>query len=186
MSKKLLELAKENLCSQLLTEFENFCTFIKSENMTISQGYKCFTIKFKGISVGKIRISNNSVELEIEFEYSDTSDIYVEAQSEELVDIFMKSLEHKCINCEEHCCSKKALAMTINVAGNCYKNVCINAFGGTTAFAFSSIGDNMQNMMWITPWLRPHSLRHVNDRPVSVDTVKSVMLIKKLYIMDVT
>ena len=180
MSKKLLESAKEKLSGQLLTDFENFYAFLKSENMTFTQGYKCYRIKYKGADVGSVSISENSVGCGVSLEYKGGSDKYVEEQSEELVGLFMKSLEHKCINCREGRtgCSKQS-GMTINVTGNSYNNLCVQAFGGFMSFTFSSIDGDMNTMMRTTPKSSPAI---DNDSPVSLDTVKSLILIKKAYI----
>ncbi|MCL2546466.1 MAG: hypothetical protein FWE06_04640 [Oscillospiraceae bacterium] len=185
MSKKLLEIAKEKLSGQLLADFEDFYAFLKSEDMTISQGYKCYKFKYKGIDVGKVRINENSIGCEVSFEWIGNSDKYVNEQSEEVVDIFMKALEHKCVNCAKEGCSKD-LAMTVNVAGNSHMNICVLAFGESKSFAFTSIDNDMRNMMWITPWIRPESMHHYNNIPVFIDSVKSLILIKKAYIIDKT
>ena len=180
MSKKLLELAKEKLNGQLLADFEDFYAFLKSENMTFAQGYKCYKFKYKGIDAGNVRVDENAVGCSVALEYNN-SDKYVERQPEELIDLFMKSLEHKCTNCREGRtgCSKQ-LGMTINVAGDSYKNICKQAFGGFLSFSFSSIEGDMRNMMRTTP----KSLPAINnDSPVSIDTVKQLILIKKSYIV---
>jgi len=183
MSKKLLELAKEKLNNQLLSDFEDFYAFTKSEDMTFSQGYKCHKLKYKGMDISKVRISDNSVGCTILIERSENYDNYVEGQAHELVKLFNKALEHKCINCEEHGCSVN-LALTIHVAGNSHKNICVNAFGDHMSFSFLSIDNDMKNMMWITPWVRPTSLRHRNDFPVSIDSVKNLIRIRKTHIMN--
>jgi len=182
MSKKLLESAKEKLYGQLLTDFEDFYAFLKSENMTFSQGYKCYKFKYKGADVGSVSVGENYVGCGVSLEYSGDSDKYVEGQAAEVVDIFMKSLEHKCTNCREGRtgCSKQ-LGMTVNVAGNSHKNLCVQAFGNFLSFAFSSIDGDMSSMMRTTPKSSPAIN---NDSPVSIDTVKSLILIKKAYIIE--
>jgi len=184
MSKKLLELATEKLTGQLLSDFENFYTFLKSENMTLTQGYKCYKFKYKGKDVGKIRIDDNSVGCTVLIGSNGNHDKYVEEQATELTDIFTKALEHKCVYCRVHGCTTHMAMMTLNIAGINHDNICVNAFGDFRSFSFISIADSMQNMMWITPWIRPESLHHYNKIPVSIDTVKSAFYIKKAYVIN--
>jgi len=116
MSKKLLELARTRLSGRLLTDFEDFYAFLKSESMAFSQSYKCYRFKYKGVDIGKVSLRYDAVGCRVSLAYKGNSDKYVEGQAEELADIFMKSLEHKCINCREGRtgCSKQ-LGMTIRL-----------------------------------------------------------------------
>lgn len=182
MSKKLLETAQLKLKNQLLTDFNDFYVFLKSENMTFTQGYKCYKFKYKGIEVGNVGVDDDFVGCNVSIDFHGDSIKYIENQSEELVDIYMKSLEHKCINCRDGRtgCSK-VLGMTVNVAGNSHKNICVQAFGGYRQFSFASIDGDMRNMMRTTPKTAPAINNH---SPVSIDTVKNLILVKKAYIIE--
>ena len=182
MSKKLREKANEKLSNQLLADFENFYEFLQSENMTFLQGYKCYRFKYKGVDVGKVWVDDNYVRCNVALELHSSGYKYVEGQPDELVDIYMKSLEHKCTNCRDGRtgCSKQ-LGMTVNVLDTDYENICVQAFGDFLQFAFESIKGDMRNVMRTTPKISPTI---DNDSPVSIDTVKSLILIKKAYIND--
>ena len=179
MSKKLLELANEKLSGQLLSDFENFYTFLKSENMIFSQGYKCYRFKYSNVDVGKVGIEDNRVWCKVPFECKGNIDRYVEGQSEEIVDLVMKSLESKCCNCRDgRTDCARDLGTTINVFGKCHKNICVHAFNDS--MSFSSVDGSLSNTMRITP--RPTSY---NDGPYSIDTVKSLILTKKAHIIEI-
>ncbi|MCL2407138.1 MAG: hypothetical protein FWC95_04340 [Defluviitaleaceae bacterium] len=182
MSKKLLEQAKENLSGQLYEDFLDFYNFLKSENVTFAQGYKCYKFKYKGEDVGKVSTFATHVECRVSLSFKSGSDKYVTGQTAELADIFMKSLSHKCTNCREGRtgCGKQ-LGMTINVAGESHKNICVQAFGDFLSFAFSSIDGYMRTMMRTTPKTLPAIN---NDSPVTIETVKNLILIKKAYITE--
>ena len=181
MSKKLLETAKEKLSNQLLTEFEDFYAFLKAEDMTFSQGYKCYKFKYDGADVGKIKVDDNIVRCNVSLELRSNGLKYIENQPEELVDIYMKSLDNKCTNCRDGRtgCSKQ-LGMTVKLADNIHKNICVQGFGDFLQFSFESIEGSMRTMMRTTPKIAPAI---DNDSPVSIGTVKGLILIKKAYIM---
>ncbi|MCL2773553.1 MAG: hypothetical protein FWD71_09415 [Oscillospiraceae bacterium] len=170
------ETAKKNLEGELLKEFEKFLDYLKQEKISLPwKSIDGYNMKYKSKNVGRLCLAKNHIHIMVETVGwgKDSFDEYIDGQPDEIVDMFMERLTHKCTQCRPTCGCSRGPGKTIQVLGKQYENICNN----TPEYGFNS--DNMNEMTLYTP-RASHTPEPVCQVPI--ETVKKLITAKKRYI----
>jgi len=173
---KIDETAKNNLDGELLKDFEKFLDYLKQEKISLPwKSINGYNMKYKSKNVGRITIVENCIHIGVETVGWGKSDFdeYLEGQSDEITDMFMERLTHKCTQCRPTCGCSRGPGKTIQVLGNWYENICNN----TPEYVFRSY--NMTEMTLYTP-RASHTPEPVCQVPI--ERIKKLITAKKEYI----
>ena len=181
---KINDLMQEKLNGAALENFETFLEFLKQEKINIPwarfgwEGIHTFHIKHKGKNIGELSFLDDENQVRIQINTDGNNfDVYIEGQPNEIVDMLIERLSHKCICCRPDWDCAKSMGKSAELAGKRYENIC------TSAPSYLFISGNMNVFTLFTPiWQVPR-------KPVgvfSLDTVKKLLLAKKEHIVKTT
>ena len=181
---KIDELIQEKLSGDMLRDFQAFLGFLKEEKITCPwarfgwEGIHTFHIKHKGQNIGEISFPDGENHIRIQINTVDWNkddfDLYTEGQANEIVEMLMNRLSHKCKNCRPDWGCARASGMSAEVAGKRYEKIC----AGVKIYKF--IGDNMNTLTLYTPlWQKPAEPIGL----IPLDMVKKLILARKEYVV---
>jgi hypothetical protein len=173
---KIEETAQKNLDGEALKDFEKFLDYLKQEKISLPwKSIGGYNMKYKGKNVGRINLAKNHINIGVETVGWGKGgfDEYLEGQSDEIADMFMERLTHKCTQCRPTCGCSRGPGKTIQVRGVWYENICNN----TPEYSFNS--GNIREMTLHTP-RAAHAPEPLFQVPI--ETVKKLITAKKAYI----
>jgi len=181
------DVARKQLDGVFLKEFESLLDFFKEEQIRLPwKSINGFKMIYKGKNIGGFTLGaggwlDNNIEkrnyIVIHIGTADRNDYdeYLHGQAGEIATLFMDQINNKCIHCRPTCGCSRVSGRTMQVSGDRYENVCMNAPG----FKFAASGDSMQTMTMCTPRaLYPPE----EAQPVPLETIKKVIRARKAYI----
>jgi len=179
---KINEIARSKLSSNFANDFDTFLNLLKQEKITTpwrgilraQPSTIRFMMKHKGKEVGHIDFIDyrkNYIRIQVISVgwLHDGFDVYLEGQPNEVIDMLMERLRHKCTFCQPTyaCCPGRSA----EVLGTRYEKIC----SGMTLYGFG--GDNMQEFTLFSPRMigEPVGL-------VSLEMIVKLILARREYI----
>jgi len=160
-NKPTVEMVAEQLLDgNLKKDFMKFLDWLKQEKIRLQWGStNSFNANYKGKRVARIEIGRggrncaNHISIIIHTAERDKFAGYLEGQTEEVVDIFMKNISKTCNDC-----GVCAPGKSFDISGKHYERVCFDGLGS-------------------------HGLRYINPDAEQTEIVKKLMNARKDYIM---
>jgi len=181
------DIARTQLDGAFLTEFEDFMQFCHNEKIRLPwKSINGFKMTYKSKNIGSFTLGaggwlddniNKRNYVLIHINTTDRHDYYayLRNQPQEIVNLFMEQIKHKCTHCRPTCGCSKVSGRTVCVADTLHENVCMN----TISYKFYASGSSMQTLMMCTP----RAVYPPEDvRQIPLETVKSLILARKAYI----
>jgi len=145
--------AEQLLDGEIKKDFIEFLDWMKQEKIRFQWGStNSFNANYKSKRVARIGIGENRVSIIIHTAERDKFDGYLEGQSGEIVDIFMKSIGKICNGC-----GGCAPGKSFYISGKHYEKICFDGLGS-------------------------HGLRYINPDSNQIKTVKKLMNARQDYI----
>ena len=145
--------AEQLLDGEIKKDFIEFLDWMKQEKIRFQWGStNSFNANYKSKRVARIGIGENRLSIIIHTAERDKFDGYLEGQSGEVVDIFMKSIDKICNDC-----GACAPGKSFDISGKHYEKVCFDGLGS-------------------------HGLRYINSDAEQTEIVKKLMNARKSYI----
>jgi len=164
MSEKAKKPTIETVVEQLLNgdckkDFVEFLAWLKQENIRLQWGStNSFNANFRSKRIARIELGRggnneaNHISIIIHTAERDKFDGYLEGQTDEVADIFMKSISRVCNDCST--CSP---GKSFDMSGKHYERICFDGLGS-------------------------HGLRYINPDAEQTEVVKKLMNARKDYI----